>query len=351
MVMKTVDVNTGHKYSVIIERGLLKNAGKLIGEISKAKKVAVITDTTVSKLYASTLLDSLVEAGFEPFLYDFGAGETSKNHNTLLEIYSFLVRCDFNRSSLIIALGGGVVGDVAGYAAATYMRGIQFVQIPTTLLAQIDSSVGGKTGVDLNEGKNLVGAFWQPELVICDPDVLSTLSPRIFADGMAEAIKYGCIRNSTLFDEINNNSYDIENLIETCVDIKRDVVQNDEREAGERMLLNFGHTLGHAIEVLGGYSNFSHGEAIGLGMLMMSKSSEKHSLTESGTTAKIEAILKQNNLPTECIYKPKDIQATAIHDKKRAGSKLNIILIKKIGEGFIHTINANELIDFLFYCN
>ena len=225
-----------------------------------------------------------------------------------MNIVEFLAENGLTREDMVVALGGGVCGDMAGFAAAIYLRGIKFVQIPTTLLSQVDSSVGGKTGVDLPQGKNLCGAFHQPALVLIDPDVLETLSPHFFSDGMGEVIKYGCIKSKVLFERIETENVKdfIEDLIYDCVNIKRGVVERDEKEAGERALLNFGHTAGHAIEKLHNFTDISHGEAIGVGMVMISEAGERIGLTERGTTDRIRKVLEKYNMKTEVEKKDKD---------------------------------------------
>ena len=253
------------------------------------------------------------------------------------------------RKDVIVALGGGVCGDMAGFAAATYLRGIDFIQVPTSLLAQVDSSVGGKTGVDLAQGKNLVGAFHQPIGVLIDPDTLNTLPDRFIADGMAEVIKYGCIKDAAFFE--NLESVDalshIEDVIETCVSIKRDVVSRDEREAGERMLLNFGHTLGHAIEKIYNFTGITHGMAVAVGMVLISRAGEKQGITPSGTADRIAALCEKYELPTSDSASFADMAEAAMGDKKTAGSSINLVLLKGIGESVIYPLPLDGLEDFI----
>jgi 3-dehydroquinate synthase len=336
MQQEIIHVGTGRCYDIIVGAGLLAQTGTLVQPVAKTRNVAVITDSNVEKLYATTVIQSLSGAGFSVKLHIFTAGETSKNHETLLGIYAFLAENGFTRADLIVALGGGVVGDVAGFAAATYMRGIDFIQVPTTLLAQVDSSIGGKTAVDLCEGKNLVGAFWQPRLVICDPTALKTLSPRVFSDGMAEAIKHTCIRDGALFETLLSGRTVDEEIIRRNIDIKRTVVERDERESGERMLLNFGHTLGHAVEKFYDFERYTHGEAVAIGMVLITRASEKHSLTKKGTTAQIERLLNLFSLPTSCPASTEDLVRAAASDKKRADGGITIVLLREIGDAFLH---------------
>lgn len=342
----TIHVNTGRSYDIHVGRGLVDKAGELITPLAKTKKIAVITDSNVEKLYSARLLESLKGAGFDVSLHVFPAGEKHKNHETLLGIYSFLAQNNFTRADLIVALGGGVVGDVAGFAAATYMRGMDFVQVPTTLLAQVDSSIGGKTAVDLNEGKNLVGAFWQPVLVICDPDTMKTLDKRIFSDGLAEAIKHTLIRDRKLYDSLVGGSPADEDFICRNINIKRTAVERDERESGERMVLNFGHTLGHAVEKVYNFETYTHGEAVAIGMCLITRFSEKHGLTKKGTTEQIEKILKMHGLPTSCDAKLTDIIKAASNDKKHAGGGITLVLLHEIGDAFLYRVSDEDFAKF-----
>ncbi|MFQ9951089.1 MAG: 3-dehydroquinate synthase, partial [Clostridium sp.] len=253
------------------------------------------------------------------------------------------------RTDFVVALGGGVTGDMAGFAAASYLRGVPFIQIPTSLLAQIDSSVGGKTGVDLPQGKNLIGAFWQPSLVLIDPDTLSTLPEHFFADGMGEAIKYGCIRSQSLLERLEReNAKDfLEDMIRECVDCKRVIVEHDEKEKGERMLLNFGHTLGHALEKVYGYQKLSHGEAVGIGMVLMTQASERAGITKPGTARRIANVLARYQLPVSDPAPMADLVKAACSDKKSAGSSIRLVLLSSIGESLIHTVPHAQLLEFL----
>lgn len=347
MTPTKIHVETGRSYDIVVGRGLLDQAGALINPLAKTKRAAVVTDSTVAPLYGDRLLKSLAVAGFDALMFIFPAGEKSKNHKTLLDIYSFLAKNNFTRGDLVVALGGGVVGDVAGYAAATYMRGMDFVQVPTTLLAQVDSSIGGKTAVDLPEGKNLVGAFWQPRLVVCDPDVLKTLDARIFSDGMAEAIKHTLIRDRALFDSLLDGAPVDEEFICRNIDIKRCVVERDECEHGERMLLNFGHTLGHAIEKLFNFETYTHGEAVAMGMVLITRIAEKRGLTQKGTTAQIESILSKFGLPTTCPASISDIAGAAVNDKKHEGGGITIVLLHAVGDAYLHRLTDTEFESFL----
>ncbi len=347
--MKTVHVSTGKPYDIFIERGIIDRCGEFVKELSNAEKVVVVTDSNVAQLYQWRVLNSLSKQNLDVKSFIFPAGEESKHLRTIQNIYKVLADFRVTRKDVIVALGGGVCGDMAGFAAATYLRGIDFIQVPTSLLAQVDSSVGGKTGVDLAQGKNLVGAFHQPIGVLIDPDTLNTLPDRFIADGMAEVIKYGCIKDAAFFE--NLESVDalshIEDVIETCVSIKRDVVSRDEREAGERMLLNFGHTLGHAIEKIYNFTGITHGMAVAVGMVLISRAGEKQGITPSGTADRIAALCEKYELPTSDSASFADMAEAAMGDKKTAGSSINLVLLKGIGESVIYPLPLDGLEDFI----
>lgn len=347
--MKKLTVNVGDTYDIFIEKGILKSCGSYIKNITSAKTAAVVTDTNVAPLYLETVKKSLEEAGFNVITYIFEAGEESKTTKTVIDIVEFLAENKLTRKDIAVALGGGVCGDMAGFASAIYLRGIDFVQLPTTLLSQVDSSVGGKTGVDLSQGKNLCGAFHQPSLVLIDPKTLDTLSPHFFSDGMGEVIKTGCIKSAELFEKIEKEDIkeNIDDIIYSCVDIKRGVVERDEKEQGERALLNFGHTAGHAIEKLHNFTGVSHGEAVGIGMLIITQAGENAGLTEKGTADRIENVLLKYNLKTSDENSLKDITEAMQSDKKRTGSGINFIMLSSIGNSFIYPVE-NEKINDLF---
>ena len=322
--MKTVHVNTGRPYDIFIERGIIDLCGEYVKKLSKAEKVVVVTDTNVAPHYKWRVLNSLEQQDLRVQSFIYPAGE-------------------------IVALGGGVCGDMAGFAAATYLRGIDFIQIPTSLLAQVDSSVGGKTGVDLPQGKNLVGAFHQPIAVLIDPDTLNTLPDNFVSDGMAEVIKYGCIKDAAFFDLLESEDVQpkIEEVIETCVSIKRDVVSRDEREAGERMLLNFGHTLGHSIEKIYNFTGITHGMAVAIGMILIARAGELHGVTKAGTADRIVKICEKYHLPTSDAAGFAQMAQEAQGDKKTSGSKINLVLLRTIGESFILSLPLEDLEDFI----
>jgi len=358
--MKKLRVNIPNReYDILIEKGLLDQTGELISVLREQTptpaghplskggkfKVAIITDHNVLPLYGERVKLSLEQCGFGVNIIEIPAGETSKSAEMLNFLYSQLIKAGITRSDLIIALGGGVVGDLVGFAAATLFRGIDFVQIPTTLLAQVDSSVGGKVAINLPEGKNLVGAFYQPKMVIIDTKTLQTLPSRVFSDGCAEVIKYGAIRDEELFEKLE----DIEvttisnDIIYACCDIKRRVVENDELDLGERMVLNFGHTFGHAIEKHYNYGTYTHGEAVAAGMVMECKFGEKIGITPHGTTERLEKLLTKFNLPINVDVDSNSLTAGINTDKKSEGKMINLILLNKIGEAIIHKIPKEEV--------
>lgn len=343
--MKTVTVNVGKSYNILIEKGLMDSCGELIAKVSSAKKVCVISDSNVYPIYGDRVVQSLASQGYEVIDYVFPAGEASKTTATIVGMVEYLAANELTRGDLVVALGGGVTGDMAGFAAAIYLRGIDFVQIPTSLLAQVDSSVGGKTAVDLPQGKNLCGAFHQPILVIIDPDTLDTLTPHFFSDGMAEAIKTGCIKSAELFRLIEDgNARDcIEDMIEQCVSIKAGVVERDEKEHGERALLNFGHTAGHAIEKLHGFTTISHGEAVGIGMVMITKAGEANGVTEAGTSERIANVLRQYDLMIEDSNSLEDIISAMSADKKRTSDSIKFTLLSSIGDSYNQPIKYQEI--------
>lgn len=346
--MKKLGVNVGAGYDIFIEKGLLSSCGEYIKNVTDAKKVCVISDTNVFPIYGDKVCQSIEEQGFEVLTYVFEAGEASKTTATVISMVEFLAQNELTRGDIVVALGGGVCGDMAGFAAAIYLRGIDFVQIPTSLLAQVDSSVGGKTAVDLPQGKNLCGSFHQPVLVIIDPDTLDTLTPHFFSDGMAEAIKTGCIKSAPLFDRIEKEDAKdfIEDMIFDCVSIKVGVVERDEKEHGERALLNFGHTAGHSIEKLHNFSTISHGEAVGIGMVMITAAGEANGITAAGTSDRIAAVLKKYGLLTKDENSLSDIIENMNADKKRTSDSINFTLLRSIGDSFNQKIKYEEIPNF-----
>lgn len=344
--MRKVIVRASTEYAILIGRGLLAQAGEEIAKRIRPCKAAVITDTTVEKLYAEQVEKSLAEAGFSICRFAFPAGEGSKHIGTLSEILEFLAEEEVTRQDIIVALGGGVTGDMAGFAAAVYQRGIRFVQVPTTFLAAVDSSVGGKTAIDLKAGKNMAGAFYQPHLVLCDVDTLDTLPEETFADGIAETLKYGVIGDADLFEKTASGNFrnNLEEIIETCVKMKRDIVMEDEFDTGLRQLLNLGHTLGHAIEKKSGFT-LTHGHAVAIGMHLIAKAAEEKGLAEAGLAEKIKVALENNNLPVSTIYTAEEITEGVLKDKKRRGGEISFVFPTKIGHCEIVKIPVDEVIE------
>ena len=342
--MRSVTVKTSATYEVLIGSGLLQKAGEAVKKVISPCKAAIVTDSTVVHLYEETVRKSLTEAGFSVCTFVFPAGEASKNIHTLSHLLEFLAKEEMTRTDMIVALGGGVTGDLAGFGAAVYLRGISFVQIPTTFLAAIDSSVGGKTAVDLEAGKNLAGAFYQPKLVLCDTDVLQTLPEVVFADGIAEALKYGVLGDAALFEKIAGGDFrqDLEEIIETCVSMKRDVVEEDEFDTGKRQLLNLGHTFGHAIEQKSHFQ-MTHGHAVAIGMHLIAKAAEAKGIAEKGTAAAIAKALEQNQLPKETEFSPAEVAEGTLRDKKRRGGTIRFVFPKKIGACEIVKIPVEEV--------
>lgn len=352
--MRRIHINLKeHSYDIEIERGSFRTVGSRIRAVTKAERAAVITDEHVNDIYGEKLEENLRAEGFAVWRIAFPAGEKSKDISTLSRIYDELSAFEMTRSDVIITLGGGVPGDIGGFAAATWLRGVPFIQIPTSLLAQIDSSVGGKTAIDLPSGKNLVGSFCQPKAVFIDPDMLQTLPVRYLHDGLAEAIKYGCIKDRTLFEFFESIRTDkelmehIPDIIHTCCSIKARIVEEDEYDLGERMLLNFGHTLGHAVENHYHYETYTHGEAVGIGMVMMTECTELRGITKPGTTERIRNVLETFQLPVTADADRNELIHTAEHDKKKRGKEITLIVLKDIGQGILRKMNFSELPDFL----
>ena len=341
----------GRDYDILIEPGLLDQVGAHCRTVlPRAKKLAVVTDTNVAPLYAARAEKSLAAAGFAVKIITIPAGETSKSMQMLEFLYDEFMAFGLTRTDAVVALGGGVVGDLAGFAAATILRGVDFVQIPTTLLAQVDSSVGGKVAVDLKSGKNLAGAFWQPKLVLMDPECLNTLSDRIFNDGMAEVIKYGCIRDAEFFDELlkcgsrEGVMGRIEYVLETCCAIKAQVVLADERDTGLRMILNFGHTLGHAYELAYHYETYTHGQAVAAGMCRAAELGVKLGVTPEESPGRILQAVKLYDLPDAIACSRADYETAVGLDKKGAGNTITLILLDKLGEAKPVRIDKQKLL-------
>ena len=345
--MRTVRINASVPYDILIGNGLLERCGELCREVITPCKACIISDDTVSELYLKKVKGSLEASGFEIVSFVFPHGERSKNTSVLINILEFLAQNRITRSDCLIALGGGVVGDICGFAAAVYMRGIKFIQIPTTLLACVDSSVGGKTAVDLEAGKNLMGAFHQPARVICDYSTLDTLGSEIFADGCAEVIKYGVINDREFFFELKNGiAENIENVIAKCVESKARIVEADEFEHGCRQLLNLGHTVGHAIEACSDFG-ISHGSAVAIGIAIVTRAAVKRGLCEKNELDEIISLLNENGLPTECSFSAEQLTAVATADKKRTGSTITLVVPRAIGSTELISIPIDQLCEFI----
>lgn len=342
----TVDLGP-NSYPIHIENGILAKTGELVSEVFSGKKIMIVSDDNVFPLYGEIITKALSDSGFECHSFVLPHGEPTKSFQSLPKIYEALINAKLTRSDLLIALGGGVIGDLAGFAASSYLRGIKFVQIPTSLLAQVDSSVGGKVAVDLPQGKNLVGAFYHPKAVIIDPDVLNTLPDHFISDGMGEVIKYGCIKDKELFELLcRHTSFDdlkpkLTQIIARCVDIKRIVVEADQFDLGERILLNFGHTLAHTIEQHFNYERESHGEAVGIGMYQITKIAEEKGLTTSRCAEQIKKALEIYKLPDNSNL-PIDVLTDAISlDKKNLNNHLNVVLLHDIGDSYVYPTDVS----------
>jgi len=345
----TIHVPLNKGYDVIIDSNILDYIGKKVRLLFDNVQTAVIvTDDNVKELYLEPVMRSLSEAGLSTIPYSVLPGEASKNYSEYFALLNYLAGSKLMRSDIIVALGGGVVGDLAGFAAATYLRGIRYVQVPTTLLAMVDSSVGGKTGIDLKAGKNLAGAFHQPSLVLCDTDVLDTLPASIYEDGLAEIIKYAMIGNSELLELLlaPNMKEHIASTVAACVRMKRDIVVQDEFDTGERKLLNFGHTVGHAVEFLSNYK-ISHGSAVGIGMTVMTCAAVKKNLCPPECLVVLKNLLSHFNLPNNTNYSAKELYNAAICDKKRQSNHITIIIPTALGKCELKTIPIGTLLNWI----
>lgn len=340
--MNTVTVSASKTYDILIGSGILSELGSRIQSLGKAQKVCLVSETSVFPLWGDAARSSLENAGFAVCSYVFPAGEESKNGENFLKLLNFLAENGLTRSDILVALGGGVTGDLAGFAAACFLRGIRFVQVPTTLLAAVDSSVGGKTAVDLPAGKNLAGAFWQPSLVICDTDTLDTLPADIFRDGCAEVIKYGILYDPKLFAHLEEKGldFDREAVITRCVELKRDVVMEDEFDTGARMKLNLGHTIGHGVEALSNFT-LSHGKSVAIGMAIVCRASR------CPDTPRILAILQKFGLPITTDESVQDIYNYTLSDKKRSGDTVRLIIPRRIGDCAIVPTPVHALQSFI----
>ncbi|WP_163192689.1 3-dehydroquinate synthase [Clostridium thermarum] len=352
--MFQIDLNLPqHQYNIFIEAHLLNKISEIISHLFKTKKVIIITDSNVDENYGSVVKANLIDGGFDVQFIVLKPGEESKSLQSLECIYNKLLDYSANRDTLLVALGGGVIGDITGFAAATFLRGIKYIQIPTSVIAQVDSSIGGKVAVNLERGKNLIGSFYHPHAVLIDPEVLRSLEDRFFFDGMAEVIKYGLIKDSQLFNNLMSYKTkeeimaNIEYIISTCCLIKKEIVEKDEKDIGERMLLNFGHTIGHGIEAYYEYKTYTHGEAVAIGMYCISGIGEQLGLTAPGCNEKIKAILKQYHLPYKAPVNVDELLEIIKNDKKVFDDGLNFILIKDIGNAYINKVKLQDISIFL----
>lgn len=341
--MPTVNINASTSYDVLIGAGLLDHSGELTAQRINPCHGVIISDDTVASLYGDRAVASFKKAGFEIDLFSFPSGENSKNIETLSEILEYLAEKRITRSDIIIALGGGVTGDIAGFAAAIFNRGIRFIQIPTTLLAAVDSSVGGKTAIDLKAGKNLVGSFHQPSLVITDTDIIRALPKEQLSCGTAEVVKYGVLSDITLFSKLETGEWleDMGEIIERCVRNKRDIVAIDEFDNGARQFLNLGHTFGHAIEKCSNLS-ISHGQGVAIGMILAACAAD----ISKDEILRIAQCLKANGLSVHCEYDAGALYSAALSDKKRKGNEITLVLPEKIGQCVLRKIPVSQLSDY-----
>ncbi len=335
-----LDINTPRPYQVHIGTFLLEQVGSISREAAGGERAVIVTDSNVGPLYEQPVRKSLEEAGYRVFTFTFEAGEERKRLSTLEKILEFMATSELTRSDIVVALGGGVTGDIAGFAAASYMRGCRFVQVPTSLLAMVDSSVGGKTAVDLAAGKNLAGAFWQPSAVVADIGCLATLTDEQFADGCGEVIKHGVIADESLFAELEATPLTPEllkqdvgrvaMLVARNIDIKRAVVVADERESSQRKLLNFGHSIGHAVEACEEYK-LGHGNCVAIGMVAIARAARSLGACDSSVEERIADLARRHGLKTRCSHTADELYTEALHDKKRAGNSIDLVIPQRIG--------------------
>ena len=342
--MTTVTVRASRPYEVTIGRGLLDTVGRQAAGQWKGRSAAVVSDSTVAPLYLNRVKDSLERAGFQVHSFVFPAGEDQKNGGTYLKLLEFLAARRLTRADGLIALGGGVVGDLAGFAAATFLRGIGFLQLPTTLLAAVDSSVGGKTAIDLTNGKNLAGVFYQPQAVLCDLDTLDTLPAEVFADGGAEVIKYGMIGDPALLARLETVDFraDPEELVARCVAQKRDLVEQDEFDTGARQLLNLGNTLGHGVEACSGYT-VSHGRAVAIGMTLVTRAAVAFGRCPAEVLPRLRRLLERYGLPDATAYSAQALYEKTLSDKKRSGDAISLVVPIAWGASQLVRIPVSEL--------
>ena len=341
--MRVVEVKASQTYNVYIEKRLISVCGEIIKDLCKGRNALIISDSNVAPLYAKEVEKSLKDNGFETSLFAVEAGEESKTPENLMRCAEACIDAGLTRSDVIVALGGGVVTDMSGLCGALYQRGVAVVQIPTSLLAMVDASVGGKTAVNLSRGKNMFGAFYQPRAVICDSNVLSTLPKEEFANGMAEVIKYAVLKGGVLKDLISSEVKDnIDEIIEECVRIKRDYVCSDEFDKGERQFLNLGHTIGHAIERVSGFS-VPHGSAVSAGMCIVARCCSKMGICSTQTAEEIEMLCEKFTLPTCAKYSYNELYEASLSDKKREGEEVSVVMIKAMGDCYLNRTSTEFL--------
>ncbi len=362
--MKSLHVNLGERsYDITVAPGLLDRAGEMVRAVCpRAKKLFVVTDSNVGPLYCNRVKASVERAGFRFWGHVVPAGEGSKNAAMLSALWEDMMEFGLTRTDAVVALGGGVVGDLCGFAAATALRGVDFIQIPTTLLAQVDSSVGGKVAIDLRHGKNLAGCFWQPRAVLMDPETLNTLPDATFSDGMAEVIKYGCIADRDFFDFLSAHAArgsimaNIEHVLYTCCDIKRKVVEADERDTGARMILNFGHTVGHAYEKLGDYGKWTHGQAVAAGMCAAARIGVGLGITPDDAVQPIMDLCAAFGLPIhislgetgdEMDRNWETVVETVGLDKKNTGDRISLVLLSALGHAVTPKMTRDDVLESL----
>lgn len=342
-------------YDITIEKGAFQEVGQWVSGQWNKQKIVIITDSTVNELYGQKFLEQLKHSGFEVFLFQVPAGERSKTMTYVELALDYCAEQGLTRSDGIIALGGGVVGDLAGFVASIYMRGLHFLQIPTTLTAQVDSSIGGKTGVNTDKAKNMIGSFWQPDGVLIDPELLQTLDRRLLIEGMGEVIKCALINDKNLWQRLEQakNMDDIlanhiEAIIYASCQVKAEAVIADELDNGRRLTLNFGHTIGHALESTAGYGTIMHGEAVAIGMVALSKKAEEKGLTAEGLTEQIKQMLIKYELPVSYEeWNEEKLYEAINHDKKARGDKIKLVLVPEIGQSIIHEVQRDEMKEYV----
>ena len=344
MQYRTIHVEASRSYDILIGRDILAGLGGFIRPLLGNCRLAVLTDSNVDVLYGDAIINHLTEAGYDACKYVIPAGEASKCADNLLAFLNFMASSQLTRSDAVVAFGGGVVGDLGGLSASLYLRGVKYVQVPTTLLASVDSSVGGKTAIDIPAGKNLVGSFYQPSLVCCDTALMDTLAPKIYRDGCAEVIKYGMILDAALYDTLHTLPFDREAVVARCVEIKRDVVQQDEFDNGIRGLLNFGHTFGHAIEKLSDFG-ISHGEAVAKGMVIAARMAPLCGLCD--VADELSALLVRYGFDVSCPYGAQEIYDALLSDKKRRGGNISVVLPRAVGDCTLVTMPVEDLKELL----